>query len=183
MNMKLLHILPAAAFLALAATGSAHADLTYDYTGNHFMFTELPDGGTSLVASLTFDDTVTSNFNGEAAQAITSFSISSGPISFTSASPGVIPDIDIVFVDGNIANWFVHIFNSEFELLTTNNGIGEDHAFDLNTQVENVNLDAPGTWTLVPATNDVPEPASLAVFAAGLVGLGLMRRRKESSFS
>lgn len=37
-----------------------------------------------------------------------------------------------------------------------------------------------GTFTVSPAQSAVPEPASLAVFGAALVGFGLIRRRKRA---
>jgi hypothetical protein len=70
----------------------------------------------------------------------------------------------------------------DFSPVTVNFGVGGSFIVDVGDLFFNttgtITNGANVTLTAVPVP--VPEPASLALFGAGLLGLGLVRRRRDS---
>ena len=168
--------LVAGLMLAISAAGNAHANLTYDYTGNPFTTIEDPALGTSITASVTFGNTIPPGFTGSVTAAdILSWQISSGPFTLSSSTTST-NLLGFTFSDGLIDSWLLATVPTgvgNLQLMTNNESpfINDEVIFSGD---ENSNENSPGTWAAVP------EPSPWSMIAVGGVALlGIMLRKKH----
>ena len=176
-------------FLALSGTASAtligdHVTATLSTMGSsfsvdtQFVSPQLVGGGTEFVGTFMFAtlpmdvsvDVTASGFVISFIQAGTWGGSESGSeivrISLT--------DLDWFGVDGFITGLSV---NADSRLGVSSTGFGPDWAF---VAFKKFSVAMSATVEL-DVTHDVPEPASLALFGFGLLGLGLVRRRRKTA--
>ena len=174
MTLRVLSWLAAGLVLAVFAAGYARADLTYDYTGNHFTTITDPTLGTSITASVTFDNTIPPGFTGRVSRhAILSWQISSGPFTLSSSTAST-NLLGFTLSEGFINSWLlatIPIGVGNLQLMTNNESpfINDDVIFSGD---ENSNENSPGTWAAVPEAS----PWSMIAVA---VLLGIMLRKKH----
>ena len=177
-------IMPLVATAWLAAPSICHANVILTYTGKHFTSFTSPYTGTDKVtASITLATPLGDNLPLTLVTPL-AFSLSDGvqTISNTSQSFATKAFEFSTDVTGNITFWLADV------VLNNNNAIHTEFQFtgdpgesDLgifgNNQAEN-RVD-PGSWTIT--TPAVPEPPTVSVLGAGLMGLGLLwwRRRQK----
>jgi hypothetical protein len=164
----------------LLAFAPAHADLTYNYTGNAFTTIGSPALGTSISGSVTFDSTITAGYTGTIDSThVVSYTVST-PVGPYTSSTG---DLDFTFLNGQITAWWVQgtVTMSPYTagLITTHAWPGTPYSYDtiwVNTgtgTVGNFNQNSPGTWALAA----VPLPSALFLLAPALAGLAALRRK------
>jgi hypothetical protein len=137
-------------------TGNALANPIYTYTGRPFTSASDPTIGTSVTASVTFDNTVGPDFTGVVSSAdIVSWEISSGPTTLTSSSAGPNPtrDQSFVFSNGTITNWDLEGITPTNYIFTLNEPttVGSEDSVLVHPVgfggLQNFNVNQPGSWS------------------------------------
>lgn len=191
--------------MGVACVSSAMADTVYTYTGNTFTTSiNAPGFGSPytcpLICSVSGTFTVASPLAGNSSPGIftpASFSFTDGVNTFTNSNATATFGIFATSAAGLPTAWSINIgsFGTVQSFLQTVNfdgGVGGIQTYDL-TAVEYCdgglctaiyNLGSAGTWTATTGEpkvpNDgtpVPEPASIVLFAGGLIAACLRRRR------
>lgn len=159
----------------------------------------------SAATTLTFDTTTTGATYTEAGLTITATSAEpvrtssgawrldccdGGPETFTLTTGGIFDLISVlrVHVDGSDPVVWKGFLN-DVEIVSTsyNDGQGSDFLFSGFVGLDKVTMSVGGTWTdpgfdnLTFSASEVPEPASLALVAAGLLAAGVARRKKKNA--
>jgi hypothetical protein len=197
-------IIAAAVATLLLQAGSAHASVTFQYTGKTAMFPYgqvypgfEPDMGPRLYATAVFDGTVvTETFTGTLTANM--FSGSLGLSTETSANPafsyagGGNNPYFFTFVNGQVTAWNVGTYMptsynhpfigtvNYYRVMKTSSATGDymnDEAPVLWLPYQSVAGQA-GTWTREMAPSAVPLPLPLPLLALGMAGLGAVRRRR-----
>jgi hypothetical protein len=177
----------AASFLAVGLIQSARAQTTYTYTGNDFTppSHDPCTGCESIDGSFTVQNALAPDTPfGPITPSSYDFTISpAGSYTFTS---GYVPYFEVgTGPDGSIDEWLIEIeTNSSSSATVVQTEFiyqqGEVDVFCLtnnNNGPCNNNTDDPGTWKTETAVT--PEPASVILFASGLLGIGLVTRKKS----
>ncbi|MFZ0549583.1 MAG: PEP-CTERM sorting domain-containing protein [Steroidobacteraceae bacterium] len=165
---------------------TAAANVTYTYTGKDF--TAVSGGFTtadSVSATMTLSNPLGDSFNGD----ITPLSLSMSTRLFTLTSPGTlaVPDYFMTDATGRIVSWsiglieatsttVVNVYTFDYAEL----GMAQDFADCSPPRCPTGGLattESPGAWTNPGAS--VPEPATGAILATGLIALFAMRRRNK----
>jgi hypothetical protein len=168
----------------------AKSALVYDYTGNSFAVIQNPALGTSLSATVTFNNVVTNNYTGNAytsdIESVTFFTKNS-TFYFTTNSP---TEGFFTFSNGKITSWYLVGYgaNGSVEAATiccngADLGGGLQTADDVISTQENYTYSysssPQGTWVLA-----TPLPGGLSLFGSALAGfvvLASARRRQRVS--
>ena len=189
MARKLVGVLVGLVALGLAGTAEATLIKRYTYTGNNFnSFSGPPSfdsndfvsgffeidcglaGGAGDCSSLT-------DFDAFGANAITKFQFGAGSLVIQEfpINPSVIFRLTTL-PDMSLVNWDINISDAMFfdPLVTT-----QDNSFSvvdaaISSGGAGIIQNSPGTWQVTT----VAEPATLGLFAFGLVGLGFAARRR-----
>jgi hypothetical protein len=182
----------AATALATLSVAAVPANaVTFNYVGNPFTSVDDPTIGTSVDASVTFDDTVTSDFTGTIYGQSVDFpawtisSVNSNySLSSTSAQQFIGGESDyFTFNNGQIVSWCLEGATLPYSPDSLYIGTQSNEPFDTvvvsNNAIQNYNFEQPGTWTV--AASPVPLPPERLMVAAGLAGLGLLARRRSVS--
>lgn len=196
--MKAISILACAALAS--ASLCAHADVTYDYTGNYF--TNVTNGGgpayttsdrvtgsVTLSQALAPDTQYTSGVDGFS---VLSFSFSDGVQTITNldfTNPGTLSEDTFFFgtdASGNIYTWNVvlHVpVNNEtnYDFIGSAHGQGDSGGVvEPNFSYSNAEVPTTGSWSMQSAAPPAaaPEPGGLVLLGTGALGwVGWMRRR------
>ena len=207
MRKNLVALFLVLAFVATGAmvTGTANADVTYNYVGTPYAIIQDSSLGTNMTASVTFDSAVvTNNFTGAVGGRFTpsgtgggivSWSITSGSVTYaTGGSAPALTDL-FTFQNGVLTQWIFQVgtgstysFQSSYNQLPSSPPVFSGYDSIINyTNYPNSSpynstgelINASGTWTLGSPPNPapVPLPASLLLFGPGLAGLAVIRRR------
>jgi hypothetical protein len=173
--------------LALQSSPAAHANVILTYTGNNFTSFISPYTGTDKVtASITLAAPLGDNLSLGPVTPI-AFSLSDGVQTITNQTPGLIDQTFSFATDamGNISDWFVDVdFSSPTgtgDIVTGGPTRPLDTAGITNASgnADASNSGMPGTWP--GTTSAVPEPSTVTVLGAGLLGLGLLRWRRRQN--
>ena len=196
MNMKMLKA--ALAGLVLSVSSFANAGLisfTYDSTvgsgttmpgvteGESLNFNLVLDNGGTTVVSQTWDfsDFVSLDVTTSGGYSFSSFGAGSG--SFTTDAGGNVVGMSdwrtwqqasgFDSITGDISNaaWWLNGRNNVLRNMENRKGV-----YDANVSAINM----PSSWSVNDASNSVPEPSTLAIFALGMIGLASRRFKKQS---
>lgn len=169
---------------AIFAAAPAKADVIYTYTGNNFtdVFTAGYTTSDKITGTLTLSSALPSSLStltNESALVV-SYSFTDGVNTFT--KPCCDSGSQTIFSfetdgSGTITNWDVILEtddNHTGDLTTLSGPTGFDQSLVDGALGGKNNADQ-GIWSLQSSTSSVPEPESLAIFAAALIGLGFLR--------
>ena len=208
MHRHLLSILiPALAFLPILGSATpASAIAIYTYTGNNFTSiydVTPPEGAYDASMNVSGSFTLTSPLPADMGQAdVTTlpgftFAFSDGRTPFS--DPSHIWSFEIAMTSGAISSWGIEIATSladlneagdqQYVLITEYDGasssldqgfVAECMGINCRHHPVNINVDDasvegnPGSWSFIP------EPTTVLLLAAGLAGLGVLRRRRAA---
>lgn len=158
----------------------AKADAVYTYTGKPFTIVSAPYTTADFVSGeLTLAAPLAPNLPLSDLTNIDSFSLSDGQQTLGSSTPLPLQEIQVsTDASGNITSWHIFLGLSTSHFISTQDipNVTAD-AGALNSTQQADNDATPGVWrSSVSAT---PEPASLALFTAGLLALMVFAFRKE----
>ena len=174
-------------FFAFALTPAAQADTTYTYTGPqfNFFFGAVCPPNCNISGSFTVATPLAANLNNFTLPNDTPFSFSSGPdvADLANAGPGGITVSTNAL--GAIDLWSIDLFNfiDGFYLFSDEGGADYDQFAKFEPNPPNgVKVDGGaddtltfpfpvGVWTESTSPNSTPEPATVSLLIAGVVGL------------
>jgi|SRR6516165_11838595 len=188
-RLSLQLILPLVATAWLAAPSICHATVMLTYTGNDFTnFTNLYKATDKVTVSITLATPLGDNLNLAPVTPLM-FSLNDGvgtirntdpPASslfeFSTDSSGNITGWDVNATEGSPVSFFQITTENATSVGTTDNAEISNTGSGTSTAS---NTNKPGAWTT--ATAAVPEPSTVSVLGAGVLGLGLLwwRRRQN----
>ena len=170
--------------LLVGGASTANAFTTYLYTGTNFTITDRPfDTDDSITAEFTVSTPFGPDFNGDALGLLMSFSMAAGPVVIPNGSQLLQFDV-LTDAAGIIQMWAFRANDCpsgdtcpDPNTITSGNGFGldTDSAF-LGAPVSSLAAGSPnGTWFAAP------EPSTLSLSVLGLVGLGIISRRRRTT--
>jgi hypothetical protein len=180
MKMNTLAPRAAIALIALLITASlepAQADTTYTYTGQPFSIAVLPYTSHDFVtAVMTTQLPLAQNLPFGAIQ-VNSLTLSDG-IQTIALDPSLSSLLDVATdARGNIASWQIFLgYSASHYISMQKTGTLTADAGSLDDVRQADNDGTPGTWRVSAAA---PEPASVGLFAAGVLGLVSVVLRKR----
>jgi hypothetical protein len=180
-----------AGLLASLMANSLKAQSTFDYTGVQFTQIDNAVLGTSLDASVTFENTIPSDFTGTVdytqVQAFTLEGVNSSVLIASSDSSVTPIDETFTFDDGQIVDWDLRAQSTQLggivaeTQLSTGRGVSYPgdtintyHNDGQLSDAQNLNFTQAGTWVAA----SVPEPSYLGLAACALGTLVVLRRRR-----
>nr|WP_321466410.1 PEP-CTERM sorting domain-containing protein [uncultured Desulfobulbus sp.] len=170
----------------------ACASLIYNYTGNPFTYNQSSWGcqlGDSIIATVTFSDNIDASFTGEVpASDILFYGIGTATHYFTANNVnGAWVYAKFIMQNGKITNWDLEAGGWSASPSDSGYAITKNWGTEVYDQKEYSwwganyagNYNTPGNWAPdVISQNPVPEPTTILLFGAGIVGLTGIARRK-----
>ena len=167
-------------WLLAFAIQPAKADTVYTYTGKPFTIVSAPYATTDFVSgTLTLATPLAPNLPLSDVTGIDSLSLSDGVQTLSFAMSPPLESIKVsTDASGKITGWYVFLGLSATHYISTQDTpIITADAGSLSSTQQADNDMTPGVWTSSASTT--PEPASLALFAAGLLAVMLVAPRKR----
>lgn len=158
----------------------ARADAVYTYTGKPFTIVSAPYTTTDFVSGqLTLATALAPNLPLTSLTNIDSFSFSDGVQTLAISTPLALQTIQVsTDASGNITSWSIFLGVSTSHYISTQDttNVTAD-AGSLTSAQQADNDGTPGVWR--SSASATPEPASLALFTAGLLALMVLAFRKR----
>jgi hypothetical protein len=180
----------ATVIFSIAGAGSAHASVSYDYTGNNFEGFVMGPYSTNdrVTGSITLSSALGDNLSDVTVTA-TAFDFFDGVQHITNLTANASEFEFSTGSSGHITAWGLSVFNGLGDpsggTIESTSGILPGPSFDFAFQFfshsntgQGGESGDPGTWT-GPIASDVPEPSTWAMMIVGFVGIGFMAHRRK----
>jgi hypothetical protein len=182
----------ATVIFSIAAARSAHASVTYDYTGNNYNGFVMGPYSTNdrVTGSIALSSALGNNLS-DVTVTPTAFDFFDGVQHITNLTANASEFEFSTDGSAHISAWGLSVFNGLGDpsggTIESTSGILPAPSFDFAVQFvshsntgQGIESGNPGTW-IGPIASNVPEPSTWAMMILGFAGIGFMAYRRKSN--